>query len=91
MLGKGTRMLVSGMLQGAPLLRRVGCPAPEVLGPGASTDEIEALIARHGQIFVKPLFRGAVGKKGKAGLVGKATNLETALAEMERLYFAEHA
>ena len=49
-----------------------------------------ALIRRHGQVFVKPLFRGGVGKKGKAGLIGRATDLRGALAEKERLYFAEH-
>jgi succinyl-CoA synthetase beta subunit len=41
-------------------------------------------------IFIKPVFRGGVGKKGKAGLIGKADDLKTALAEKERLYFAEH-
>jgi succinyl-CoA synthetase beta subunit len=38
----------------------------------------------------KPVLRGGIGKKGKAGLIGKATDLRTALAEKERLYFAEH-
>src|SRR5918994_7304157 len=36
------------------------------------------------------LLKGAVGKKGKAGLVGRATDLQTALAERERLYFVRH-
>jgi hypothetical protein len=31
-----------------------------------------------------------VGKKGKAGLLGRATDLKTALKEKERLYFVEH-
>ncbi|WP_246811370.1 ATP citrate lyase citrate-binding domain-containing protein [Mesorhizobium sp. AA22] len=62
----------------------------EVLGPDAGEDAIQDLIARHGLIFVKPVFRGGVGKKGKAGLIGKARDLKTALAEKERLYFAEH-
>ena len=62
----------------------------EVLGPAATEDEIQALIDRHGSIFIKPVFRGGVGKKGKAGLIGKARDLEDALAEKERLYFAEH-
>ena len=48
------------------------------------------LIDRHKLIFIKPLFKGGVGKKGKSGLIGKATDLKTALAEKERLYFAEH-
>jgi succinyl-CoA synthetase beta subunit len=61
-----------------------------VLGPDASEEAIKALIARHGSVFVKPVFKGGVGKKGKAGLLGKATNLRTALKEKERLYFVEH-
>ena len=36
------------------------------------------------------MFRGGIGKKGKAGLVGKARTLKEALAEKERLYFCEH-
>lgn len=83
-------MQISGMLHGAPLLRHVDFPVPEILGPDASEDEIQALIDRHGQIFIKPLFRGAIGKKGKAGLVGRASDIRAALAEKERLYFAEH-
>lgn len=83
-------MLLSGMLHGVRLLRHVDFPVPEVLGPDASLEEIQRLIDRHGQIFVKPVFRGGIGKKGKAGLIGRATDLETALAEKERLYFAEH-
>ena len=65
-------------------------PCSEVLGPGASEDDIQALIKKHGLIFVKPIFKGAIGKKGKAGLVGKVRDLKSALAEKERLYFAEH-
>jgi succinyl-CoA synthetase beta subunit len=61
-----------------------------VLGPDAGEDQIQDLIRRHGQVFIKPLFRGAIGKKGKAGLIGRATTLAQALAEKERLYFAEH-
>src|SRR5258708_4139054 len=83
-------MQITGMLHGAALLRHVGFPVPEVLGPDASEASIQSLIARHGTIFVKPVFRGGVGKKGKAGLVGCATTLQQALAEKERLYFAEH-
>ena len=37
-----------------------------------------------------PLFKGGVGKKGRSGLIGKASDLRTALAEKERLYFVEH-
>jgi succinyl-CoA synthetase beta subunit len=83
-------MQVTGMLHGARLLRHVGFPVPEMLGPDASEASIQALIARHGTIFVKPVFKGGVGKKGKAGLVGRASSLEEALAEKERLYFAQH-
>jgi succinyl-CoA synthetase beta subunit len=36
------------------------------------------------------LFKGGVGKKGKAGLIGRAVDLKTALKEKERLYFVEH-
>jgi succinyl-CoA synthetase beta subunit len=83
-------MHLNGMLYGSRLLGHVDFPASEVLGPDASEDAIQDLIARHGLIFVKPVFRGGVGKKGKAGLIGKARDLKTALAEKERLYFAEH-
>lgn len=83
-------MQVTGLLHGSRLLRHVDFPCPEVLGPGASEDEIQALIERHGLVFVKPVFKGGVGKKGKAGLVAKVYDLESALAEKERLYFARH-
>ena len=83
-------MQLTGLLYGAQLLRHVDFPTAEVLGPDASEDEIQALIRRHGQVFVKPLFKGGVGKKGKSGLIGRAGDLRAALAEKERLYFAEH-
>lgn len=83
-------MQISGLLYGEQLLRHVAFPTPEVLGPAASEAEIQDLIDRHGQVFIKPVFRGGVGKKGKAGLVGRARDLKTALAEKERLFFAEH-
>src|SRR5438105_14919195 len=83
-------MQLTGMLYGARLLQFVGFPATEVLGPAASEEEIKSLVDRHGQIFVKPVFKGGVGKKGKAGLLGRASDLRTALQEKERLYFAEH-
>jgi succinyl-CoA synthetase beta subunit len=78
------------MLYGSKLLRFAGFPAAEVLGPDASEDEIKGLIEREGSVFVKPVFKGGVGKKGKAGLVGRAGDLKTALREKERLFFAEH-
>src|SRR5438128_10074702 len=83
-------MQVTGMVHGARLLQFVGFPTAEVLGPAASEDEIKALIARCGSVFVKPVFKGGIGKKGKAGMVGRASDLRTALKEKERLYFAEH-
>ena len=83
-------MQCAGMLHGAKLLQLAGLPVPEILGPDASEEQIKAMIERHGEVFVKPVFKGGVGKKGKAGLVGRAKDLRTALAEKERLYFAEH-
>ena len=83
-------MQVTGMLYGAKLLRFAGFPTADVLGPDASEEDIKALIDRHGSVFVKPVFKGGVGKKGKAGLLGRASDLKTALREKERLYFVEH-
>lgn len=83
-------MEVTGMLHGSKLLQFVGFPSSEVLGPDASEEEIRSLIDRHGSVFIKPVFKGGVGKKGKAGLLGRASDLKTALTEKERLYFAEH-
>ncbi len=83
-------MQLTGMLYGSKLLRYVDFPTAEVLGPEASEDEIKALIVRHGSVLVKPVFKGGVGKKGKAGLIGHAKDLKTALADKERLYFVEH-
>ena len=72
-------MQITGMLYGSKLLEHVEFPTSEVLGPGASEDEIQALIDRHKLIFIKPLFKGGVGTKGKSGLIGKARDLKTAL------------
>ncbi|MGN7612559.1 ATP citrate lyase citrate-binding domain-containing protein [Magnetococcales bacterium HHB-1] len=83
-------MQVTGMTWGSKLLKYVNFPTSEVLGPEASPEEIQALIDKYGGVLVKPMFKGGVGKKGKAGLIGKATDLATALKEKERLYFAEH-
>jgi succinyl-CoA synthetase beta subunit len=83
-------MQLTGMLHGSKLLEFVDFPAAEVLGPEASEDEIGALIEKRGSVFVKPIFKGGVGKKGKSGLIGRATDLKTALREKERLYFVEH-
>src|SRR5271157_5682991 len=83
-------MQLTGLLHSAPLLRHVEFPVTEVLGPTASEAEIQDMLNRHKLIFIKPLFKGGVGKKGKAGLIGKASDLKTALKEKERLYFVEH-
>ena len=83
-------MQITGMLHGSKLLEHVDFPATEVLGPAASEDEIQGLIDRHKLVFIKPVFKGGVGKKGKSGLIGKASDLKTALQEKERLYFVEH-
>ena len=83
-------MQITGMLHGAHLLQFADFPSAEVLGPGANEEEIKALIDKCGAVFVKPVFKGGVGKKGKAGLLGRAKDLKTALAEKERLYFAVH-
>jgi succinyl-CoA synthetase beta subunit len=83
-------MNISGLLYGAKLLDLVEFPHPEILGPEASNKEIQDLIARSGEVFIKPIFQGGIGKKGKAGLVGRAKDLKTAIKEKERLYFVEH-
>lgn len=83
-------MNITGMKYGARLLRHVGFPCPEVLDGDASVAELKDMLERHREVFVKPSFRGAVGKKGKAGLVGRARTIREADAEKERLYFARH-
>ena len=60
-------MQMTGMLYGAKLLAHVDFPTPEVLRPGASEDEIQGLIDRHKMIFIKPQFKGGVGKKDAMG------------------------
>lgn len=83
-------MQLTGLLWGGKLLKRVEFPCADVLGPEASVDEIKNLIKQKGQVFIKPIFKGGVGKKGKSGLIGKASDIATALQEKERLYFAKH-
>lgn len=78
------------MLWGAKLLDHVDYPTSEVLGPDASGEQIKDLIDRYGKVLVKPVFKGGIGKKGKAGLIGQATDLATAMREKERLFFVEH-
>ncbi|MBF0283388.1 MAG: carboxylate--amine ligase [Magnetococcales bacterium] len=83
-------MQITGLYWGSKLLKYVDFPTAKVLGPEATKEEIQALIDQWGGVLIKPIFKGGIGKKGKAGLVGKATDLYTALKEKERLYFAEH-
>jgi succinyl-CoA synthetase beta subunit len=83
-------MQLTGLYWGHKLLRKVEYPHAEVLGPEASVDQIKDLIKRCGQVFIKPIFKGGVGKKGKSGLIGRAKDLSHALQEKERLYFIEH-
>ena len=83
-------MQITGMLWGRKLLDLVEFTHSEVRGPELSVDEIKDMIKRHGQIFIKPVFKGGVGKKGKSGLLGRVDNITDALKEKERLYFAEH-
>jgi succinyl-CoA synthetase beta subunit len=81
-------MQITGMLWGRKLLDLVEYPHSTVRGPEISVDEIKAMIKDHGQVFIKPVFKGGVGKKGKAGLIGRVDNITDALKEKERLYFA---
>jgi len=83
-------MNLAGMLYGSQLLKSVEFPTAEVLGPEAGEAEIKALIDKCGEIFIKPNFRAGVGKKGKAGLIGRAKDVKTAIKEKERLYFVQH-
>jgi succinyl-CoA synthetase beta subunit len=83
-------MQLTGMLWGRKLLDLVEYPHSEVRGPELTSDEIKAMIKKHGNVFIKPVFRGGVGKKGKSGLIGRVDNITDALKEKERLYFAEH-
>ena len=69
-------MNVSGMLYGAQMLKIVEFPTSEVLGPEASEYEIHSMIESYGSVFIKPIFRGGIGKKGKSGLIGHAKDLK---------------
>lgn len=83
-------MQIAGLLHGSKLLDLVAFEHAAVLGPEASASEIGAMIEAHGSVFIKPVFAGGIGKKGKANLVGRAFDVKSALAEKERLYFATH-
>src|SRR5215208_4315275 len=58
-------MQLSGLLHGAKLLRFVNFPVPEMLGPDAAEAELKAMMDRHGMVFVKPTFKGAIGKRAR--------------------------
>ena len=83
-------MQITGMLWGRKLLDLVEYPHSEVRGPELGVDDLKDMIKRHKEIFIKPVFKGGVGKKGKSGLIGRAKNVPDALSEKERLYFATH-
>jgi succinyl-CoA synthetase beta subunit len=83
-------MQITGLWWGSRLLDIVEFPHSRVLGPDASVDEITDLISECGEVFIKPIFKGGVGKKGKAGLMGRAKTVTEALQEKERLFFVEH-
>lgn len=80
-------MKLTGLYWGRKLLELVEFPFTKVLGPEADVDAIKGMIADNGEVFVKPIFKGGVGKKGKHGLIGRASDVETALKEKERPYF----
>lgn len=84
-------MHIAGLLYGSKLLDLVGFEHPPILGPEAATGAIEAMIDRYGSVFVKPVFAAAVGKKGKANLVARAFDVQSALEAKVRLYFATHS
>jgi succinyl-CoA synthetase beta subunit len=81
---------LSGLRFGSRLLSLVDFPFAESLGDGASDEELQAFLERHGRVVVKPVFYGGVGKKGKAGLVRIVDTLQDALAAKKELYFATH-
>ncbi len=83
-------MQITGMQWGHKLLDLVEFPRSDVRGAEISVDEIKEMIAKHKMVFIKPVFKGGVGKKGKSGLIGRVDNVHDALKEKERLYFAEH-
>jgi hypothetical protein len=57
---------------------------PRVLGPDADEEEIKALIERHGSVFIKPVFKGGVGKKGKASCWAVPGDLISCIVERVR-------
>ena len=58
-------MNITGMLYGAPLLKHVDFPTSEVLGPGATEDEIQDLIDRHKLILINRCFAAASARRAR--------------------------
>ena len=83
-------MQIAGLLWLVCRLSHVDFPVFRALGTGASEDAIQSFIGKTWSCIVKPIFKGAIGKKGAAGLVGKVRDLKSALAEKGTLYFQEH-
>lgn len=46
-------------------------PTAEVLGPACSEEAIKTLIDLHRLIFIAPMFKGGIGKKGKDAVLGE--------------------
>ena len=60
-----------------------------MLGSEAGEREIKELIERHGEVFIKPVFKGGIGKKGKSGLLRPEQSSDnTFSAEKARIYAA---
>ena len=57
-------MQITGMLWGSKLLKYVGFPTSEILGPEASTDDIRALLGPLGHHPGKTRLQGRRGQKG---------------------------
>jgi len=58
-------MQITGMLYGAQLLKHVDFPTSEVLGPGATEDEIQGRIDRHKLIFIKQCSKVESARKAR--------------------------
>lgn len=83
-------MQISGLRWGSRLLNLVEFPCPKFLLGSSTKEEIQSMLDVNGRVIVKPFFSGGVGKKGKAGLIKIAKNLDEAMKAKEELYFAEH-
>ena len=62
-------MQITGMLWGRKLLDLVEYPHSEVRGPELSVDDIKDMIKKHGEIFIKPVFREELVKKENRDLL----------------------